>query len=243
MGAVVGIGRVIHLCDPGNRVSAFTPEMEAELRKPFATIFGALKVDLPDGTVTLLDGAGTVTFGGDTYTGRDALFGVLDTVDSIQDGGGDSAPALSITLLPDSDADAADICSPTMQGSPVSLYLGAVDPATGAVIADPLLIFSGELDQPVLTIDNGIRQLTFECASAFERLFSGDEGARLADSFHKSIWPGETGLANATGVLKTVFWGLDKPKGAITYGVPGGFVGGSNAVVGGGLISNGYAQL
>lgn len=223
-------------------MSAFTPGMEAELRKPFATVFGAIKVQLPGRTVALIDGAASFSFGGQAYSGRDDLFGVLDSVAHLSDGVGDQAPSLSITLLPDTDANAAAICSPTFQGSSVQLYLGAIDRATGQPIPDPLLIFSGELDQPVLTVDQGTRELTFECASAFERLFSGDEGARLADSFHKSIWPGETGLANVSGVIKTAYWGVEKPASSLSYG-NGGFFGGSDGIVGGGSILNGYAQL
>src|SRR3546814_8338481 len=46
----------------------------------------------------------------------------------------------------------SDVCSsdllasPDMQGSVVSLWLAAVDRATGAVIPEPLLLFTGELD-------------------------------------------------------------------------------------------------
>lgn len=206
-------------------MSAFTPAMEAELRKPFATVFGALKIELPGKTLCLIDGAGSLAFGGDTYTGMDSTFGTIQSVAPARDGVGDEAPTLSITLLPSDDAAAAEICSPTMQGSPVTLYLGAVDPETGGVIADPLAIFSGELDQPVLNVDKGARELDYECVSAFERLFSGDEGARLSDSFHKSIWPGEDGLSNVSGVQRNIYWGVDRPKGTVSYG-GGGFGGG-----------------
>jgi hypothetical protein len=213
-------------------MSLFTPAMEVELRKPFATVFGAIKVELPESTICLVDG-GVVTFGGDTYTAKDDVFGTIGSVDRIRDGTGDEAPALSITLLPDSAADAATLSSPTYQGSLVSVFYGAIDPATGAVIADPLPLFYGELDQPTLTIDQGVRELEYQIASAFERLFSGDEGIRLSDSHHKEIWPDETGLSQVTGVQKAIYWAIDKPSSAITYGA-GGFSGGSNGVVGGG---------
>jgi hypothetical protein len=222
-------------------MTAFTPAMETALQQSFATVFFALKIELPAADVTLLDGSAVVAFGGDTYTGSDDLFGTVDSIDSLTDGTGDNAPALSIIFSPASDADAAAICSPTFQGSLVTLYFGAIDPATGEVIADPLPLFIGEVDQPVLTVDKGSRSLRFECASAFERLFSGDEGIRLSDSHHKEVWPGETGLANMTGIIRTIYWGVDRPASSLTYG--GGFSGGSNAIVGAGSLMNGYAQL
>jgi hypothetical protein len=207
-------------------MSLFTPAMEAELAKPFATVFGAVEIVLPAHTIRLLDGAGSLTFGGHTFTGQDDTFGVLSAIDSFSDGIGDEAPALNITLAPAGDAAAATLSSATMQGSPVTVWLGAVDRATGIVIADPLTIFVGELDQPILTADKGTRELEYECVSGFERLFSDDEGARLSDSHHKMVWPGETGLANVSSVTKTIYWGLDRPAGSIVAATSGTFVGG-----------------
>lgn len=222
-------------------MTLFTPAMEAALQARFATVFGAVKIELPDATICLVDG-GIVTFGGDTYVSKNDTFGALAAVDRIRDGVGDEAPALSITLLPAGDAEAAALSSPTYQGSPVTLYLGAVDPETGAVIADPLEVFYGELDQPTLTVDQGVRELEYQSTSAHERFFSGDEGIRLSDSHHQSIWPGETGLANVTGIQRTIYWGIDKPAGSVTYS-GGGFSGGSDSIYGGGLTSQGYSQL
>lgn len=208
-------------------MSLFTPAMEAALSSPFATVFGAIKIELPGHTITLLDGSGSVTFGGDTYTGRDDTFGTLSAIGTFSDGVGDEAPALNITLSPAGDAEAADLSAATMQGSPVTVSLGALDRATGAVIADPLPLFIGELDQPVLSADKGERELEYECVSGLERLFSDDEGARLSDSFHKMVWPGETGLANVTGVTKTIYWGVTKPAGAVQTFSGGTFAGGA----------------
>jgi hypothetical protein len=207
-------------------MSQFTPAMKAALAAERALLFGALKIQLPNHTVRLLDGSGEVPFGGDTYTGRDPIFGVLAAIDTLTDGVGDEAPALSITLLPASDAAAATLASASMQGSPVTLSLGALDPMTGAVIPDPMLLFLGELDQPRLSKDGGKRELEYECVSSFERLFDNDEGARLSDSYHQSIWPGEKGMSNVTGIIKTIYWGVESPRGSISYGGGGGGGGG-----------------
>jgi len=205
--------------------------MQTALGADTPIVFGALKIALTGGaTIRLLDGAGSVSFnaggGVETFTGSDPVFGVLSAIDEIADGVGDEAPGLSITLLPASDAAAVDLANPTMQGSPVTLWLGAVDRATGAVIADPLMIFYGELDQPTLVIDKGVRELEFECVSGFERMFENDEGARLADSFHQNVWPGETGLAQVTGITRTIYWGVEAPRATVVRGGGGGGGGG-----------------
>lgn len=204
-------------------MSLFTPAMEAELAKPFATVFGAVEIVLPSHTIRLLDGAGSLTVNGNVFTGQDSTFGTLSAIDRFSDGVGDEAPALNITLQPSGDAAAADLSAASMQGSTVTVWLGAVDRATGIVIADPLTLFVGEVDQPILTVDKGSRELEYECVSGFERLFSDDEGARLSDSFHKMVWPGETGLANVSGITKTIYWGLNRPANSIVAASAGSF--------------------
>lgn len=195
-----------------------TLAFDAELKKPAPTIFGAIAIDLPGYALNLLDGSGVLTFAGRTFTGRDAIFGTLSTVEEISDGFGDTAPAVSITLLPASDAAAASLAGPTMQGSPVYFYVGAVNVATGLVIPDPHLLAVMELDVPTLHKEANSRSLEYECVSVFERLFETDEGARLAPGFHKSIWPGELALDEITGVTQTYYWGVEGQNitGAVT---------------------------
>jgi hypothetical protein len=60
---------------------------------------------------------------------------VLASIETLSDGVGDQAPSLSITLTPGTDAGAAALLSPGVQGSTVQLWLGVLDRATGS--ADP----------------------------------------------------------------------------------------------------------
>ena len=190
-------------------MAQLTVAFDAALAGSSPTVFGAVAIALPGGNVNLLDGAGVLSFGGRTYVGRDATYGTLAAIENLTDGTGDEAPALSITLLPASDAAAASLAAPTMQGSQVLIHIGAVDPATGAVIPDPQLLFIGELDVPKIVLKANARELEYEVVSVFERFFQDDEGARLAPGYHKSIWPGELGLDDVTGVARTYFWGVE----------------------------------
>lgn len=208
-------------------MSSLTPQLDAALAAASPTWFGAVRIDLPGYTLRLLDGAGFAVFpegasGGGTYLGRDPVYGVLAAIDEISDGIGDEAPAIGLTLHPASHAAAADLASPAMQGSPVSIFVGAIDRASGLVVPDPELLFVGELDVPTLRSTRNGRSLELEVVSTFERFFADDEGARLADGFHRSVWPGEAGLAFVTGVEKTVYWGMDAPPSAVVPGRAGG---------------------
>ncbi|MBP8234454.1 MAG: hypothetical protein KAY22_19345 [Rhizorhabdus sp.] len=206
-------------------MSDLTPGWDADLRGRAPTVFGAVSIELPDYQVNLLDGAGQLSFNSRTFVGKDPTYGTLSAISSLTDGMGNEAPRLSVTLLPASDAAAADLAGPDMQGSLVTIYMGGVDRATGQVIPSPHLLFIGELDVPVLTAGENSRELEYEVASIFERFFTDDEGARLSTGFHKSIWPGELGFDFQTGVPQGVYWGVEAPPRAVSYtmNAPWGF--------------------
>ena len=184
--------------------------------RPF--VFGAVEIALPGYTLRLLDGSGQLTLFGNTFLGADATFGTLAAVSPISDGSGDSSPAISLTILPASSAAAATLAGATMQGSMVKIWAGALDAATGLAVSDPYLLFIGELDVATLRAGADGRSVDYEIVSVMERLFEEEEGMKLSDAFHQSIWPSETGLFDVTGVEFTVYWGQQPPAGAVTSG-------------------------
>ena len=203
---------------------ALSPAMDAALSGVAPTICGLLEINLPGYDLRLTDGAGVIKWGAKTFLGKDTTYGTIAAVDDLTDGAGDEAPALSISLHPASNAAAASLASPTMQGSQVSLWLAAVNRASGQVVPDPELVFIGELDVPTLRSGAGTRTLEYECVSAFERFFANDEGARLSPGFHKWVWPGELGFDFVTGVEETVYWGVEAPPPSVSRGSVGNYL-------------------
>jgi hypothetical protein len=197
-------------------VTALSPALDNALAGPTPFVFGAIRFELPSTDLALLDGSGQIVFDGFTYRGQDATYGTLGEIETLSDGTGDTAPAVSVTLYPSGDAAAADLASPTYQGAPVYLHVGAIEPSTGAVIGTHLL-FAGEIDVPKLRSEANSRALDMEIVSVFQRFFAEDEGIRLSPNWHKSVWPGETGLDDVTGVQDTVYWGVEAPKQTIYY--------------------------
>jgi hypothetical protein len=205
-------------------MTALSPALDTALAGRNPTVFGAIRIVLPSATIALLDGSGQLTFDSTTYRGKDATYGTLGEVETLSDGTGDTAPAVGITLYPPGDAAAADLASPTHQGAPVYLHVGAIEPTTGAVIGSHLL-FAGEIDVPTLRSGENTRSLELEVVSVFQRFFADDEGIRLSPAWHKGVWPGETGLDDVTGVTETVYWGVQSERAAVvkaTYVVGGG---------------------
>lgn len=197
-------------------MSAFTSGVQTALQADAPLIFMALRVELPGYTLRLLDGAQQLTVNGEVYVGRDDTYGVAAAVDEIDDGTGDQVPALSISIHPPNDEAAIALNDPAVQGGEVQVWFGVVDRATGEVIPDPELLFIGEIDVPTLRAGKGRSLVDLDCVSAMERLFENEEGVRLADSFQQLRFPGETGLANVTGVEKKVYWGVEGAGGAIS---------------------------
>jgi hypothetical protein len=194
-------------------MTQFTPAMDAALAGVAPTIFGAIEIVFPEHTLRLLTGSAQISFGGRTFTGSDPTYGVLSTDEDMTDGTGDQAPELRFTFIPTGDAATADLAAAHHQGSPVSVWLGVVDPASGQAVPDPLLIFYGMVDVPTIQVDRNTRTLEITVVSGFEYFFTNDDGARLSDAFHQSIWPGETGLNQVTGIMQHLYWGSSAPSG------------------------------
>lgn len=200
-------------------MSDLTPALDAALAGPCPTVFGAFSIALPGYNLNLLDGSGQLSFEGRNYVGRDAIYGVLASCDTLSDGRGDQAPSIKVTLIPASDAAAADLASPAVQGSQTLIHVGVLDRATGLPIPDPHLLFFGELDVPILSADETGRDLQYTIVSVLEHCLADDEGQRLSPGRQRSIYPSDAGLDDVTGVTKTVYWGVaGNNSSSITYG-------------------------
>lgn len=184
---------------------------------PFVLMFVGVEIQLPDnGWLRLLDGSGVVTFSGKTFTGKDPSFGVLSSLEAITDGFGDSAPSLNIGINLATADGSAILGGQQMQGRTVQVWLGALNTATGAPVGTPLLIFLGEVDQPVLTVGSGTRTMNLACVSVWERLFDDSQGVRLTNAYHQAAWPGEKGFQFISTVQRQLPWGSDTPRPQVT---------------------------
>jgi hypothetical protein len=179
---------------------------------------GLCKIELPGYTIRLCDG-GRIKWGSETFVARDPEYGTLGSIEEISEGAGEELPPLELTLIPPDTAAAADLVQPTMQGSRVQLWLAEYNPVNSTVIGTPEAKFDGELDQAALTLQ---LQLTLSIIPAAARLFELNIGNSLSASWHKSIWSGETGHDEATGLTEKIAWGVEAPIGTAIGGGGGG---------------------
>ena len=191
------------------------PVLQSAIETDAPFLFGAIEIQFPGHTLRLLDGAGTVVIGGETFSGEDDTFGTLDTISVHDERIGEEVPEITIGLLPPDDSAAAVLASGLMQGSTVKIMLGAFDPISGLVIGTPEQVFLGEIDVPTMEVSQGQRSVAYTVVSVFERLLEVNEGERASDGWHQSIWPGEKGFEYMTGTVKNLYWGTKRPVGTI----------------------------
>lgn len=197
---------------------------------------GLIRFDLPAATIVRLSEGAEIKWGSDTFRPRHAVYGAIGSVDSLAEGVGNEVPAGQIELLPPSTTSAATLLAPGMQKSRVQAWMATVDLNTGTVTGTPVTLFFGFLDQARLTRAVNALSLKLSIVSLLEQLFELNIGNGLNPSFHKSVWPGETGEDQATGLVLQDAWGVESPQGQ-----SGGFGGGSSTGPGwlsGGRVAN-----
>lgn len=189
---------------------------------PRLMMTGLAEFLLPTGAVRLCDG-GFCYSDGNKFVSYDPVFGGIKSVEEIGVGVGDKAPAFRLIFAPRSTAAAAQLSQPSFQGSAIRFWEASLNRATNAVIEKKILAVA-LLDQTRLRIGQGTRELVMDCVSENDLLFSRNRGNVLSPRFHKSIWPGELGLDNASGAILTDAWGVESPQRS--YVTPGGYGGG-----------------
>lgn len=194
-----------------------------------ARTFTLLRMSVPgeggDYVVRLTNGGQVVT-GGETYHGRDATFGSVDSISPIRDGVDAEVTTAQVVMIPAEDQAIETLANPRTQGASVRIVQGAIDTDTGAVFGTDLL-FRGEINYSTLVADETGRAVKVELITEEARQLEPNDERRLSHSFHQSVWPGETGLIHATGVTEKDFWRVRKPAGSGSFTTGGGAGGGA----------------
>lgn len=169
-----------------------------------------MEIALPARTVRLCDG-GYIYWGANKFDCVDPQFGTVKSAESFGEKTGDEAPGGKVTFLPPSAAVAVALSDPALQGSRMRFWLGEYDPATGRITGSPMLTADLSIDTVTLKAGKGTLAIDVEFESAAKRLFMVMRGNALAHRFHQLCYPGEMGMANATGMPRSTAWGADNP--------------------------------
>lgn len=187
-------------------------DLIAELASAAPITVLLVSYDLGDGEIARWTDGGFVVWDSELYEARNN-FGVLSEVGEISDGVDGEASSCAITIIPaDNDAFAA-LTAPEAQGAVVNIHLGAVNFQTGALVGEPDLLMRCELDVPRLTQNGGA--VTHDTITEEARMLEVNDERRLNDSYQQSIWPGDLGYANVSGLKVKIYWRATDPNNAI----------------------------
>jgi hypothetical protein len=197
---------------------ALPAAMQAVQDAPVLPIFYAVAIDLPATAdlaakrLRLLDGSGVLTFLGDTWVGADGDYGSLQGGDPIEESVATEAPKFGLTLMPLTDEAMQQIGAPLAQGSPITIYEGYLNPATGRPVSDPVAIWYGQLDIGHLTVGKNAKSIIIDVMCAAELMLLTDNGSTLSSSWHNEFFPGELGFGFVDSVTHPVPWGAQGPR-------------------------------
>ena len=191
----------------------------AATTNPSLGVFFGIEIDIPAvgiipaKTLRLLDGAASLTFGGMTFVGLDGDYGAWAGLSGmIEESIGQASPKIKATFRGLSMNAIDQLCAPSVQGSPASLYYGFFNPATGAVIPTPVNWFAGATDVGHITATDQTLDVDVDIVSQSEWFFLQGEGARLNSAWHELFFGGETGFAFVDGVTHQIPWGMKGPR-------------------------------
>jgi hypothetical protein len=190
---------------------------------------GLMKIELPDRTLRFCDG-GFFIYEGETYRSDDDVFGTIGRLQTMAESVGDIVPAVVVTLLPPDTTAASEISQPGNQTSRARIIIAEYDADTG-VISSGNTEFDGQLDQTILSVGTGSKQLTASIVSLAERLFERNIGNTMNPTWHKSNFPGERGHDNATGLGRPVAWGTEAPPSVRASGGSGSASGFGSSII------------
>ena len=165
-----------------SRIVSTTNATEADKLSIVAVVMADL--DFVSGIVRVHDGSGSLSFGGNTYSGV-GQFGGIDVIDENID---IVARGIKLTL---SGVDSVFV-TPTMtevyQNRDVTLYLGFVNQATGALLDTPETIWEGRMNQMSFRIDKGVASIELTCE---HRLRREPRIARYSDEDQRVLFAGD----------------------------------------------------
>lgn len=177
--------------------SAVTTDIASERHIRMVTF---VKLEFDSGTLYLHDSIGTFTWA-DPDDGSQAWLGVGDFggIGSIEENRTMSAYEMTLVLSGLDSSLMDEVLNQSYQGRGVTIYLGALDLDTGALLATPNEIWGGTMDVARMTLGVDQNAIEVTCESDFARL-RDISGRTFSDSDLQAEYAGDTFLQYMTAM-------------------------------------------
>lgn len=142
-------------------------------------------LNFASGTLYLHDALGTLSYGGNSYSG----LGDYGRVDSLEESTETIARTIVLTLAGVPSTLLTDAMTENYQGKVVTLRVGLLDINSLAWIDNPEIIWEGRMDYMTVTLGQGTAQIQMRCE---HRLNKEPPVARYTDQDQQLAHPGDT---------------------------------------------------
>lgn len=166
-------------------------------------LFPALFVEanFATGPVYIWSGMGPIDWNGHTWLG----VGTLGSVSAVSEGTTVEARGITLTLSGIDPALLTDVLGEFVPGLPVIVFLGLFN--AGALIASPLVSFSGRMDQPSVDIDGISSAISINCENRLIEMNVAVDRRYTADDQQRDF-PGDLGFNFVNAIQEmTLYWG------------------------------------
>lgn len=181
--------------------------------------------DMTGGALRVCTANQTVVFGGYNWTG----IGDFGKVSPVKEGSTVSANGLSFGLAGIPSSLISEVLTLRSRGRTCTLWLGFYN-SSGALQADPFQLWSGRMDQPVVSDSGSESTIEISAESRLIELQRARE-QRYTDENQQSLYPGDLGCEFIAALQdKEIIWGKASSTSAV--GAPAGA-----------FDSNGYASF
>lgn len=172
--------------------------------------------NFPSGAVRAWSGYGNLVFDGNTYTGVGDFGGVSE----ITEGTDQAARGVQFMLSGIPSSLVSTALSEEYRGRTCSLWLGALN-SSGALIADPYLLFSGRMDTMSIELGGDTASITLTGENRLIDL-KRVRARRYTHEDQQIDYPGDLGLEYVAGLQdKKIFWGQSNAGTFPRYVGPG----------------------
>jgi hypothetical protein len=154
------------------------------------------------GPIYVWSGVGSIAWGGKTWIG----LGSLGNVSMIEEGATVEAKGITLTLSGIDPTMLTGILEEFQVGLPAIVSLGLFD-ASGALIADPVGCFVGQMDQPTLDVTGTSATISINCESRLIEMNVAVD-RRYTNEDQQRDYPGDRGFEFVNSIQQAqIYWG------------------------------------
>jgi hypothetical protein len=161
-----------------------------------------VEANFTSGPIYVWSGVGPIIWGGKTWTG----LGSLGNVSMIEEGAIVEAKGITLTLSGIDPTMLTGILDEFQVGLPAIVSLGLFD-AAGALIADPVGCFVGQMDQPTLDVTGTSATISINCESRLIEMNVAVD-RRYTNEDQQRDYPGDRGFEFVNSIQEAqIYWG------------------------------------